>query len=83
MVGEGGPYTIELKDAGGCLDCASATFTVTLPLPTVGLSPSSVAVGGTVTVSGSNFNPSDTSCVISSTRPGWSHRPHVPYRVEL
>ena len=57
-------YTITLTGNQG--DSGTATFSVTSG-PSIVLSPSSGAIGATVTVTGSGFLPADSSCALSGT----------------
>jgi hypothetical protein len=62
-VGRGSYLITAIGSPGG--DSASATLIVTGP--TIKLNPSSTSAGTTVTVSGSGFSPSDTSCTLSGS----------------
>src|SRR5208282_3491442 len=60
-----GTYTVTVTGSSG--DQAQTSFTVTSVAPTISLTPTSGPDFTTVTVSGSGFNPTETTCLITGT----------------
>ena len=68
VVGNVGVGSYSVAAIGGPVgDSATANFQLILPIPSMTINPNSAGVGANVTVSGSGFAPSDSTCTITGS----------------